>query len=239
MSDGQAGNNTKFDLLVDFTAKLKAGALSEEEVKLFLQRRNPFKLERAGTGPRALGGRARKKLLTPWIAYWGDLYKVKLDLRELAIPVTRPGFGRLIIEAPGVTINRRFDVCAKQFTCWRYTADLDASVTRNDRFGTEKPHAIWVRDGVEADAEWKNCSANDLEDKKVQGISLPERLDLELKYFLETGKHLDSVNITLCSGSRYSGGYVPLVYWYYGKLSVHWYDADGAHEHLRAREVVS
>jgi len=67
-------------------------------------------------------------------------------------------------------------------------------------------------DNVEADEEYKNMSANDLgEIKGFQGITLRERLLMEIQYFDKTGKHLDVDNITLCSGSRCSDGDVPYV----------------------------
>jgi hypothetical protein len=38
--------------------------------------------------------------------------------------------------------------------------------------------------------------------RNIRGHYLLERLLYELKYFAETGKHLDIDNLTLCSGSR-------------------------------------
>jgi len=59
----------------------------------------------------------------------------------------------------------------------------------------------------------KNLSANDLGRRNIAGITLEERLVYELKYFEETGNHLDIKNWTLCAGSCYSDGFVPGVYW--------------------------
>ena len=42
----------------------------------------------------------------------------------------------------------------------------------------------------------------------------------ELEYFKKNGKHLDVDNITLCTGSRCSGGNVPGVGWGDARLSV-------------------
>lgn len=94
---------------------------------------------------------------------------------------------------------------------------------------------------VEADEANKNQSANDLEKAGVDGITLRERLLMELDYFEETGEHLDVINWTLCSGSRYSGGPVPGVSWRSGprEVAVRWFPVGGAHDRLRARAVVS
>ncbi|KKT39348.1 MAG: hypothetical protein UW28_C0036G0014, partial [Parcubacteria group bacterium GW2011_GWA2_44_13] len=63
----------------------------------------------------------------------------------------------------------------------------------------------------------------------------------EAKYFKETGKHLDISNWTLCSGSRYSDGGVPVVGWYgdYSGMHVGRAFPSGASGSLRSRQTVS
>ena len=63
----------------------------------------------------------------------------------------------------------------------------------------------------EADFENKNKSADDCDKEGIKGISLRERLLMEIIYFKRTGEHLDIESITLCTGSRYSDGDVPVV----------------------------
>jgi hypothetical protein len=94
---------------------------------------------------------------------------------------------------------------------------------------------------VEADEELNNKSANDLEKEGIQSITLRERLSMELQYFNETGKNLDIDNVTLCAGSRDSGGRVPYVDWYADgrKVYVYWCYRDGANPSLRSRRCVS
>ena len=94
---------------------------------------------------------------------------------------------------------------------------------------------------MEADESNKNLSANQLAKRNHKGITLLERLLLEMGYFLATGKHLDEKNVTLCTGSRDSVGGVPYVYWNSDdrKVYVRWYhpgDSDGG---LRSRSAVS
>ncbi len=71
------------------------------------------------------------------------------------------------------------------------------------------------------------------------GITLMERLILELKHFEETGKHLDVDKITLCVGSRDSDGGVPSVNWNGVKLLVDWCRTSFSCGILRSRSVVS
>ncbi len=141
---------------------------------------------------------------------------------------------------PGVTSNkvvealRRLDVKVSL-----YVEDLDANVPVNDRVPQEKPYVVSVRRRVEADEENKNLSANDLKEQKILGITLPERLLLELAYYLTTGQHLDVECWTLCSGSRNSDGSVPSVHWRssHRKVYVDWFHPGSRSDSIRARTV--
>jgi len=171
---------------------------------------------------------------------WESLYREEfgIDLGEVAIPERRAGFDRLIIVAKGITRNRAYDACAKKFPCWCYTDNLDKGVPTNDRKPTET-YAVWIRDRQEADEELKNLSADDLAEKGIKGITLLERLLLELKYFRETSKHLDIRNMTLCSGSRLVDGDVPLARWVDDEFVVGWSHRGRRNPDLRSRAVVS
>lgn len=91
---------------------------------------------------------------------------------------------------------------------------------------------------IEADPENANKSADDLEGQP--GITLRERLIMELNYFNDTGKHLDEDNVTLCTGSRRLGGDVPGVDWDrdYREVYVDVYNPGNASPYLRARLAV-
>lgn len=185
-------------------------------------------------------GQSVENLLADWQRFWAELgFSINPD--EIVVPVYKPGFDRLLVIPQGLTINQAYDLCAKQFSCWRYTGDLDAAVVQNDRDPKNGSYAIWVRDRVEADEELKNLSANQLKERNVQSITLLERLVYELKYYLKTKKHLDIQNWTLCSGSRNVDGYVPYCRWHsdYVKLSVCWCDPDDRRGSLRSRAAVS
>jgi len=128
-----------------------------------------------------------------------------------------------------------YQECKKLFPVWCWNEKSLKSVV-NDRDGD---YEIEFAPNIEADENFKNLSANDLKDKGIVGITLPERLKLEIQYFKATGKHLDIENITLCSGSRYSDGYVPHVHWYDVEVFVYWYYPVRANDSLRSRQAVS
>ncbi len=168
------------------------------------------------------------------------------DLTQLAIPAPRNGFNWI---RPIVAIHEKapneaaFQQLKKQFgdKAWKYTDKvLDEVIKDNDRDPLKSgPYVIRARDRVEADEELKNFSANQLTERKIAGNTLYERQILEAFHYVETGEHLDVVNVTLCSGSRGSDGSVPDYYWYNGEFRVLWYFPDDHNDNLRAREVVS
>lgn len=106
----------------------------------------------------------------------------------------------------------------KQFGVWCYLSDAELDKqfppTPSNRsfLATQEPQQL----GQSAEEG----------DPKQEGITLRERLFLELAYFTETGEHLDVTGYTICSGSRDSDGGVPGVYWSadYRGVGVRWYD---------------
>jgi len=182
------------------------------------------------------GATCHEEFLTEWARFYQEVFGITADFSDLGIPEKKEGFPWLLVMLKGLTANKLFDKCKEQFGTWRYTEDLNAIKSVRT---TEKTYAIWLRDRVEADEENKNKSAKDCEKEGINGITLEERLLLELWYFWKTGKHLDIQNVTLCSGSRYPYGYVPGVGWFDGRLDVDYCSTDNAHGDLRSRAAVS
>lgn len=143
----------------------------------------------------------------------------------------------------GVTRNKVVVALRKLgVNMYLYAEDLDTEIPINDRDPSrDGSYAVSFRKNVEADEEFKNLSANDLKNRDHKGITLLERLLLELGYFLATGKHLDEKNWTLCTGSRNRDGNVPSVNWDpgYRGVDVDWYSPDRFSGSLRSRSVVS
>jgi len=173
-----------------------------------------------------------------WTKIYQKFFGLDCDFSQVRIPERQPGFDRLIVVAKGLTLNQVYDVCAKHFPCKCYNDNLDKTIPHNDR-KPNQTYAIWVRDRVEADEELKNLSADQLKEQNIQGITLLERMIYELKYWDETGKHLDIHNWTLCSGSRFTDGYVPFAYWLDNYFKISWDDSLSLRGNLRARAAVS
>lgn len=172
-----------------------------------------------------------------WEGFYEKHFSLKPDLSALHVPV-KPGYTcRGVVVLPELGNNRIFDACTKAFKTWRYDKNLDTVRDIVQRPATA--YVLWVRDDVEADADMANKSANDVENAGTNTMTLKERMLLELKFFEETGNHLDLQNVTLCTGSRYSGGRVPNAYWDSDEFSVDWDNPDSQCSYLRARVAVS
>ncbi|MEW5907963.1 MAG: hypothetical protein AB1643_02170 [Patescibacteria group bacterium] len=216
-------------MMADLALKLQNGVITLGQFGRFLKKENPF-IE--GDFSEVLTGRQN---------FWRKITGNEYDFSKLHIPVKPEGKWRLLITVD-ITLEALYAKCKEMFPCWRWTdKNLDTIVVKNERDAENGPYAIWVKDGVEADENLKNKSANDIEKDGISTETLAERLVHELEFFLETGKHLDVKNITLCSGSRYDDGHVPVVRWFphYGKMLVHWYYPVRRDGRLRSRQAVS
>lgn len=200
------------------------GSLNGYHLQAFLRHQNPFCLD---------------SVVINWVKVYKKLgINVNFSNEDLTdqncwvVPVEK-----------GVTPNKVVKVLRSLgVTVYLYIEDPDKSVTKNDR----DP----VRDGnyrvkflkiIEADPELKNKSTEILLMEGVKGITLLERLLLELGYFMTTGNHLDIESVTLCSGSRASDGDVPSVRCSADRRTVYvnQYDVSYSYPKLRARAVVS
>lgn len=176
------------------------------------------------------------------LARWRKLYRREfgIELGEVIIPKRWLDFDWLIVIAAGLTIGQVLAALKSRFSVYSYYDDLDAEVVENER-GNATTRAIWCRNRTEADEENANKSARDTKAAGLATQTLLEHLLHVLMVFDEDGTHLDVDNISLCAGSRGSGGNVPRVYWNAAdrKLYVGWCCPGRSDGYLRARAVVS
>jgi hypothetical protein len=154
-----------------------------------------------------------KFILSGWEKFYRDLFGFKIDLSGLPLPGRKNSFDLLIIVAQGITPQRLYNKCTELFFCWKWTNDDLDKIVQSERTARDGTYAVWFRRRIEADEDLRDFSAVDLQKRRIPGITLEERFLMELKYFKETGNHLDIRGITLCSGSHYVGGRIPGVHW--------------------------
>ena len=212
-------------LLADLLHKLQHGVHTAEELNLFLQRKNPFAI----TGIRS-----------EWSEFYRKHFRLAVDFDGVIIPDDPGGFDRVLLIPQNLTLSKVLKTLHQQtkFRVWTYREDLDKGVPANAR-NTKQSYAIRLRD--RSDAELNNLSANQLQERGENVITLLEQLIFELKYFDETGKRPNLQNATLCGGTRDSDGSVPLVHWNsdFGQLSVDCCGPDDAYDMMRGRLVIS
>lgn len=174
-----------------------------------------------------------------WRKFYQKHFSLDLNFADLIIP-EKPAEGnwRLLIIAQGLTMNQAYDAMSKAFKCWRYKDDLDKAIPTNART-TKTAYAIWVRDGVEPDEKYLGKSTNQADPTMTIGVTVLERMIHELSYFDETGNHLDIKGVTFCTGSRYSDGGVPSMFWFGSKVQVGWYSLGCSYSDCGLREAVS
>lgn len=212
-------------IIRDMFRQFDDGSLTLAHAKAFIEHKNPFAITDIGS---------------EWKEFYRKYFRLSVNLYGVTITQNPGDFDRVIFIPKGLKLNDVVKAMKKCFPISSYIDDLDKDVTENVRV-SDRNYAIRIRERVEADEELKSLSANQLKQQGVNCMTLLERLVLELKYFSETGQHLDVQNWTLCAGSRRRGGHVPHVYWHAadGKLRIRWCDPGDAHVGVRGRQSVS
>ena len=214
-------------VLKDLFRQIDDGSISLFNLRAFVEHRDPF--------DRLVNLDWQKTYevlcMSEEYAEFAKTQSVKEDPNLWIVPVIK-----------GITCNKVVSVLRRAgVDVSLYVDDLDKDVTTNDRDqNRDGSYAIGFHRTIEADEENKNLSANKLAKRNHKGITLLERLLLELGYFLTTGRHLDEKNWTLCAGSRHSGGHVPRVRWDSGDrgVDVCWSSPDDSRACLRSRSAV-
>ncbi|MBP6858264.1 MAG: hypothetical protein KBC33_00315 [Candidatus Pacebacteria bacterium] len=219
-----AGSNVSAPQLSDLFRQIGDGSLNGIHLQAFLDHRNPFGLE---------------NVVIDWKKVY-ELLDVKVNINNgdvndsnyWVVPVFKGA-------TPNKVVKALRDIGVDVYL---YKDDLDKDVPTNDRDPVKDgDYRVKFLKTIEADPGLAEKSADMLAEEKIKGITLLERLLLELGYFLATGNHLDIENVTLCSGSRCSDGSVPHVSWStdYRKVCVDWDNSSDSGPLLRARAVVS
>ena len=188
------------------------------------------------------GSNSNSELILDWQNFWKGIDGKEHNFSNIVIP-EKPSEGnwRLLVIAD-LALETLYAKCKEMFPCWRWTEDnFDKIVIYNERDAKNGPYSIWVRDEVEADEKYKNLSANQIKGMNIKTETLVERLIHELKYFQETGKHLDiktshfarvrailMATFRMCAGTTMAGS-----------ACICAAKTDGCHDNLRSREAVS
>lgn len=191
--------------LADILLKRKNGSLTDEHIKRFAVKQNPFATE----------------TIDSQIVFWTGLYAVvfnidaRKDLLKLNWPDPYPNFW----DAPmvkGLSETRAFNALQLwgKFPVGSYYADLDAAVTENDRHPNRGTYGVRFHADPEGDDDQKSVSATCHKKLGTKGNTLLETIVLQTMYFVKSGgNHLNKKTVNHCTGSRFSAGSVPYALW--------------------------
>ena len=218
-------------MMKEFWRQVGDGSITKQMFVDFLQHKNPF---------------AITDIRQEWQEFYRKYFRMDVDFSDIQIHEDYADFVRRILIPKGLTLNQVIKAIHKHFNISFGGYDINKignhgineSAVCNIR-STKLNYDIYIRGLVEADEKFKDISANQLKERGVNCITLLERLIYELKYWDETGQHLDLHTLTICAGSSLDG-FVPNVGWCLAKdwLDVDSYDLDDSCDSARVREVV-
>lgn len=143
-----------------------------------------------------------------------------------------------IVENPKLKTSEIICLMESKFPVWCYGEEnIDKEFPAPKKITMR--HFLYNK---EPDQDTLGLSVNEFEKKfdSNLGITLRERLLLEISYFESTGKHLDVKGATFCSGSRNSVGSVPRVYLSaLGRVRVDWDSLDDSNAKYGVRRAVT
>ena len=128
MKKNQVGSssNEMFDLQIDLLTKLKSGSITVPELKLFLQRKDPF---------------AITNIREEWQECYRKYFRMTVDFTDITIPESPNNFSRVVFIPQGLTYADIVKVLKKRFKVWFYTENLDMDI-RNDVRTSNQAYAV-------------------------------------------------------------------------------------------------
>lgn len=144
-----------------------------------------------------------KMMIQEWEKFYEKYFHIIIDLSGIVLPVFVPGFTRLIIIIPGITVDCAWKVILKTNKTWTVNFRMNNQIIHDDRSAKNGAYAIWVRDENDMDFSYEKVSALEARERNILGQTFLERLIHGLKYYDEKGRHINQGGYsTLCSGTR-------------------------------------
>ncbi len=219
-------------MMADLNLKLLHGSKTPQQLEKFLKGENPFE------------GLDYSIIFADYEKYFWKIHGLKTDFAGIRVPEADDNdFPWFVCRPKNFFAERAYSGGKKLYPRWKYT-DKSLDVALDLSFGRDgeiEPYITRFRANWEADENLANLSANQVLEKGINTACLTERLILGDFLYWKFKRQLDVEKITLCAGSRCSGGGVPSVDWRgrFGELRVDWYDPGGSGGGLRSRSAVS
>ncbi|MCX6744766.1 MAG: hypothetical protein NTX82_04545 [Candidatus Parcubacteria bacterium] len=161
-----------------------------------------------------------------WACFYKEVWGIENDFLQLELPKKQRGFNWFILMMKSLDREIIFAKGAE-----RKIFEEDPLASRklfSDRYALPKSYGVWIRDGVEADAENRDRSASYSLDEALSGksraITFEEYAVFYIFYNWLTGKFLDQKGWTICAGSKTYPAYdhddVPCCHTVAGKMKI-------------------
>ncbi len=180
----------------------------------------------------------KNEILTIWQKIYYEWFGMEIDISDFQIPETyNPEKHFLVLVAKEISISAVVLAIEKRFNIYLCAEGLDTSM-KSDRSPQYGSYLILFNCNIEIE---QGLSAKDLVKKGHKGITLLERLLLEILHYSKTKQHLDIDNWILCFGSCDYEGFIPILRWdsVDNCLDFAWEIFDNPHSVLCSRFVVS
>ncbi len=142
------------------------------------------------------GSGSYKDLFATWEEFYREVFGFTIRQPKI-FPEAGSEFGWIVFSSGRLTPQAVFEVCEKRFPSYS-CENLDSPCVSVRDLRT---YVIAVRDIVEAN-ETRDLTLR----PHADGMTVKERMLLELWYHWLTGEHLDNSSLTICSGSRTEKG---------------------------------
>lgn len=153
-------------------------------------------------------------LRSEWELIYKNYFRKQVNFSQLFIPPHYdPEKHFAVIVAERTTRSRVVKNLRKKVIIQTvHSRDLRMNTVEDER-SPYQDYVVFFEKNTEANKGMFTFSASELRERNISGITFTERLLLEFWYFNATKQHLDTDSITLCSGSRFSNGSVPGIFW--------------------------
>lgn len=168
-----------------------------------------------------------------WTKIYREYFGLDKDFSSLELPDDYDSEKHFGVIVSGITMNEILEGMEKKFQVDPYVRDLNKEV----RGRMEKNYFIFFKKNIEADEDLIFLPAFVLKNMRHNGITLRERMLLEILSLETVGEFLDRERVTLCSGSRYYNGLVPTMYEQKGEILISWRKDNASLFHVSSRSV--
>jgi hypothetical protein len=177
-----------------------------------------------------------------WEKFYKDQFGLEVDFSQTKVPdfligqqESKEDWRLLGFPQGFYSIDKAVEQANLLFPCDKYYEYLDEDMrghTRNAR----SSYFIWVQNGINPSAYWIGKAPK--RDGLNKGLTLLEAIIFQMKYFLETGTHLNPECDTYCNGSRNKQDYIPCIGFKNGVCKIGWVEKESFGEKDGIREVL-